>query len=402
MPLLSSIRINGLLSFGDNGVEVALGGLNVLIGPNGSGKSNLIEVFGLLQAIPNDILIPIRQGWGINEWLWKGSKKNDHASIETVIGYPDGIMPLRYKISIGAKGQTMEIIEENLSNEKPLHGYNEPYLFLDVKNSRGVLNKKPSKKSVENYNYRQERRLRPEDLDPNQSVLAQRRDPDQYPEITYLGKKFSQIKIYREWNFGRFTAPRLPQKTDLPEDFLLEDASNLGLVLNDLQHRGSMKPKSIVSHLREFYENAERITVKIHGGTVHLYLHEKGYIEPIPATRLSDGTLRFLCLLAILCHPSPPPLICLEEPELGLHPDIIPTVADMLVEAANRTQLIVTTHSDILIDALTTYPETVIVCEKGETGTEMRRLEAKTLQKWLKSYSLGELWRKGEIGGTRW
>jgi predicted ATPase len=75
---------------------------------------------------------------------------------------------------------------------------------------------------------------------------------------------------------------------------------------------------------------------------------------------LSDGSLRYLCLLAILCDPEPPPLIGLEEPELGLHPDLLPKVADLLVAAAQRTQLIVTTHSDILVDALTERPDALV------------------------------------------
>lgn len=87
-----------------------------------------------------------------------------------------------------------------------------------------------------------------------------------------------------------------------------------------------------------------------------------------------DGTLRYLCLLAILCDPEPPPLICLEEPELGLHPDILPKVADLLKAASERTQIIVTSHSDILVDAMTDCPDVVVVCEKHEGKTEMTRL----------------------------
>jgi hypothetical protein len=62
---------------------------------------------------------------------------------------------------------------------------------------------------------------------------------------------------------------------------------------------------------------------------------------------------------------------------------------------------VVTTHSDILVSALTEIPETVLVCERDESGSHLRRLEADTLKKWLENYSLGELWRMGEIGGTR-
>ena len=122
----------------------------------------------------------------------------------------------------------------------------------------------------------------------------------------------------------------------------------------------------------------------------------------IPARRLSDGTLRYLCLLAILVDPDPPPLIVIEEPELGLHPDIHPQLAALMVDASSRTQLIVTTHSDILVDALTDTPEAVVVCENVDGSTQLERLTSETLEPWLDKYRLGELWLRGEIGGTRW
>ena len=122
----------------------------------------------------------------------------------------------------------------------------------------------------------------------------------------------------------------------------------------------------------------------------------------IPATRLSDGTLRYLCLLAVLCHPNPPPLVCIEEPELGLHPDVLPTLADLLKEASTRTQLIVTTHSDVLVDAMSDQPDSVLVAEKTAGVTTLTRLDATKLKPWLEKYRLGQLWTRGDIGGTRW
>jgi predicted ATPase len=105
-------------------------------------------------------------------------------------------------------------------------------------------------------------------------------------------------------------------------------------------------------------------------------------------------------LLSILCHPKPPPLICIEEPELGLHPDIIPQVAKLLLEASQRTQLVVTTHSEALVSALSEVPEAIIVCERDDNGTQLRRLEPEKLKEWLERYKLGELWSMGEIGGN--
>ena len=124
--------------------------------------------------------------------------------------------------------------------------------------------------------------------------------------------------------------------------------------------------------------------------------------NPIPATRLSDGTLRYLCLLAILYNPTPPPVVCIEEPELGLHPDIVAGLAKHLLAASERMQLIVTTHSDILVDALTWNPETIIVCESVDGATQMKRLDPDAIKGWLENYRLGELWSSGHIGGNRW
>ena len=80
----------------------------------------------------------------------------------------------------------------------------------------------------------------------------------------------------------------------------------------------------------------------------------------------------------------------------------MPTLAALLREASTRSQLIVTTHSDVLVDALTEEPESVVVCEKHGGLTQLRRLNKDDLTQWLARYSLGELWMKGELGGSRW
>ena len=112
--------------------------------------------------------------------------------------------------------------------------------------------------------------------------------------------------------------------------------------------------------------------------------------------------MRFTALLSILLHPNPPAVVAIEEPEIGLHPDMIPTVAELLKDAATRCQLFVTTHSDALISALSDTPDSVVICEKTDGTTTVQRLEKEPLEDWLKKYSLGELWASGELGGTRW
>lgn len=386
--LIHEIKLNNFLSFSESAQTIPLGPLNVVIGPNGSGKSNLLESIELLRSAPEQLLKPIREGGGVRDWLWKGGRGNPTASLNVVVDNPKGAQRLRYLLSFAEIGQRFEITDEKVENEKPDTGYQQAYFFYHFNRGHPTLNVNGNK-----------RVLREEDVDMEKSILSQRRDPDQYPEITYLGQTLAKIRLYREWSFGRYTAPRLPQKADLPNEVLEPDASNLGLVLNRLRREPIIKAR-LLKALRALYDGIDDYDVQIEGGTVQVFFHEGRFT--VPATRLSDGTLRYLCLLAILCHPNPPPLVCIEEPELGLHPDILPTLAELLKEASERCQIIVTTHSDVLVDAMTDRPEAVLICEKTVEGTVMHRLNAADLKPWLEKYRLGELWTRGEIGGTRW
>jgi predicted ATPase len=391
--LVKHVYLKNFLSFGSEGMPLDLKPLNVLIGPNGSGKSNFLEAFEFLRNAPGDIAKPIRQGGGISDWLWKnGGERASEAVVDFVIEYPAGHQDLRYGLSFAEVGRRFEVRNEWIKNESVDPGFEQPYFYYHYnEDGRTMISIKGDANR---------RSLRREDVALDKSILAQRRDPDQFPEITYLGKKFEEIQLFREWGFGRYTAPRLPQKADLPDNFLLPDASNLGLVLSHLREEVETK-QQLLEALRQLYEGIEDYGASLKGGTVQVFFQEGRRF--IPATRLSDGTLRYLALLAILLHPTPPPLICIEEPELGLHPDIMPTVAKLLKEASTRTQLIVTSHSDILLDALTETPEAIVVCEKTpEQGTALRRLDPEQLKPWLEKYRLGELWTRGGIGGLRW
>lgn len=387
--LIHAIQLNNFLSFGAVEKLIPLGPLNVIIGPNGSGKSNLLESIALLQSAPEQLLKPIREGGGVRDWLWKGAQGTPTASLDVLIDNPKGGQSLRYHLAFTEVGQRFEIVDERVENEAPDGAeHTQPYFYYRFNSGRPVLNVKGTNRSLQR-----------EDVDLERSILSQRRDPDQYPEITYLGQVLGKMRLYREWSFGRYTAPRLPQKADLPNDMLEPDASNLGLVLNRLRRDPEVK-RRLLTALQALYDGIEDYDVQIEGGTVQVFFHEGRFM--MPATRLSDGTLRYLCLLAVLCHPNPPPLVCIEEPELGLHPDVLPTLAELLKEAATRTQLIVTTHSDALVDAMSDQPEAVLVAEKSDAGTTLTRLDAERLKPWLEKYRLGQLWTRGEIGGTRW
>ncbi len=391
--MLQSIQMRNLLSFGPESDVIPLDRLNVVIGPNASGKSNLLEAIALLQSAPGQINQPIREGGGVRDWLWKGTEGTPIAMIEVVIDTPCGDdrpgQPLRYRIEFTESGKRFEIVDERIENAQPYPGHENPYFYYRYQNNRPVLNVKDVG----------ERTLKREDIDPERSILAQRRDPDSYPEITRLAETLSDIRIYRDWALGRYTAPRTPQPADLPNRWLEPDARNLGLVLNRLRLRQQTRDR-LLDAFRAVYAEARDLDVTIESGRVQVLVEEDRFF--VPATRLSDGTLRYLCLLAVLCDDDPPPLVCIEEPELGLHPDLTHRIADLLLDASERTQLIVTTHSPALVDAFHDNAGFVRVCEKADGGTQVKRLDPDRLKPWLEKYRLGELWTSGEIGGTRW
>lgn len=401
-PILKELRLTNILSFGPDTESIPFGPLNVLIGPNGSGKSNLLEIISLLRAAPRDLSAPVKEAGGVRDWLWKGAE-NPTATIEAVVANSvDPDMPVRHRFSFVEHGMRFEVTAERIENEEPFPSYTEPVYYYRNENGYIKLRAKRQHQAriVSEFGEGEdndERQLPRDKINPERSVLSQVKDPERYPLLTYLTEMYDSFRIYREWTFGRYTPPRQPQKADLPTEYLSETCENLPLVLQSLRPRAK---QDIFDSLNYLFPEIDDFYVEISGGWVQLYLEEGTF--SIPATRLSDGTLRYLCLIAILCHPTPPPLVCIEEPELGLHPDVLPHLAELMIAASKRCQLIVTTHSDMLVDALTETPESVIVCEKRDGKTKMQRLNRDDLKEWLETYRLGDLWLKGELGGTRW
>ena len=400
---LETIRLHRVLSYGPSNEDIVLEPLNVLIGPNASGKSNLIEALSVLQAAPRDIQAPTREGGGVGEWLWKREPDSVGSLIDVTLSHHSAIKKhrcqIRYSLTFAAPDERFHLLEEEIQTLEPKSSEDSESRILY---KGGMLHSEPLIYAV-NPGGTNGRllELKLGDVRIDQSILSQRRDPQSYPELTHVALEFERIRFYREWNFGRHASARHPQRTDDEKDFLLEDASNLALVLNNMMNQPGLKGQ-LLEHMTNFYPFIDDINTTINGGTVQIFFHEKGLQKAIPATRLSDGSLQYLCLLAVLLHPVPPNVICIEEPELGLHPDIIPEVGKLLIEASKRSQIFVTTHSDILVDSLSEVPEAVVVCEKVDGATQLRRLDSESLKHWLKDYGLGQLWTRGELGGTRW
>jgi predicted ATPase len=373
---LAAIIAKNVLSFGAPTLNVDLGPLNVLVGANGSGKSNLLEILRLLSAAPNGLAAYVSEGGGVASWVRWMAYPTPTALVGAIIQV-DGAQ-FEHSFSFVAAGARFTLTDELVGE-----GAGAWEFILKP----GVTVVKRDGKLVSTT------------VQNDQSVLAQLKDPSAYPVMDLFQRLYVGIRVYREWTFGPRCPARFPQTVDLPVLGLTEDGRNLAHVLLSLRDSAATAT-ALQENARSFLRGLDDIHFEEIGGTLRFFLTLDG--APIPAIRLSDGTLRWLALLAILLDPTPPPVVCIEEPELGLHPDMIPILARLLREASERTQVIITTHSDILVDALSDVPEAILVCERGEEGTTIRRLEPDALAEWLKTYSLGELWRRGQLGGNRW
>ncbi|MBI5154152.1 AAA family ATPase [Candidatus Poribacteria bacterium] len=304
-------------------------------------------------------------------------------------------MPLRHHLSFTEDYGRFLLLSEEVTHAEAYRGESEPRMIFKSSGEEATLNPNPLAAGTPIL-----RRVAGAEYEKNLSALAQFRDRVTYNDLTHLARVYEGTRIYRDWALGRSAPARQPQRTDVLSDVLEEDLSNLAVVLNKLSEVSEVR-SAILKHMERLLRGTSHFGVSLQPGVGQIFLHENGM--RIPALRLSDGTLRALALMTILCDPRPPPLICLEEPELGLHPDAVTVIADLLREASKRCQIIVTTHSEVLVDAFSEEPEAIIVFEKDdERGTRMQRLSKEKLSEWLKEYSLNTLWRMGMIGGNRW
>ncbi len=227
--VLRQIAPRNLLSFGPDTEPLPLANLNVLIGPNGAGKSNLLEAIVLMRAAPGDIPGIVRRGGGVRDWIWKGAKQAT-ASIDLIIHNPKGRQPLRHIIAFRENEQRFRLDDERIENEAADDNESGPCFYYHFKHGNPTINL--------NFPSRGKRKLAHETVDVGRSILSQFREPEMYPEFSYLADIYETIRIYREWAFGCATVFRESQKADMRNDRLEEDLSNLGLFLNGSTHIG--------------------------------------------------------------------------------------------------------------------------------------------------------------------
>ena len=376
--LIERLRVQGLLSFGPDGIDIPLESLNVLIGPNGSGKSNLLQVLGLLRtATGGDRVLFDGRDW--EKLLWHGPP---HMSDDA---------PAKARVVADVRLPGLEQQREyHLELFPSTGGHVKEYILMDDRSELAILHRQYSHiRLYSNWAF---------------GSLASIRDgqgPPAKPSWPSDTENSGLIPDVGQDKYIRYKRDLYNPITSWPHEddkWLTETAGNLPGVISRFS---SDRRVALGKYLNRLYDGIVGIATPFIDGKVSVVIEENSGRQ-IPAERLSDGTLRYLSLLAVLLDPDPPPLIAIEEPELGLHPDIVFELAKLLVEASERTQLVVTTHSRALVDALTDHPTSVVACDKHEGQTWFKRADPEVLESWLDEYSLGQVWSMGGIGGNRW
>lgn len=402
MPLRQLV-IEGLLSFGEM-TSFDFGQLNILVGPNGSGKSNLLDCIRILRYAPFNIQDAFIDS-GFEDWLYKGANSQSGiAFLQVIVKVPELPDMILHKIRLGpslnSRAPLEEVVSSALEVKEQADLFNEQTSQFHEKANPYFVGSYRSVATLSILGPGKRRRERAFDYDPFRSILSQIRDTVQYPEITRLSSLYTNFRIYSEWTFGRNSNLREAASTSRSDPILSESMDDLALVLNSFEKTSTHE--KIRVFLRELKETYHDYVTRVLFGRVGIELVEAPFDLPLPARRLSDGTLRFLALAAILLQPNPPPLICLEEPELGMHPDMIRMVARMIIDASTRTQLVITTHSEHLLVALQDDFDVLFAFNAGLTGSLVRRFSKKEHEAWRQEHTLGELWTSGELGGNRW
>lgn len=354
---LSRMTISGYKSI--KKCDITFGKINVLIGSNGAGKSNFISAFSLLQNIlAKNLQVTVAQS-GVNSLLYNGIKETDEVAFEVFFGnnsYGFNLIP---------------------TDDNRLIFRNEYFGYSPWGNESTVA--RGNSESMWDTGVQN-------NIDPYVIPILEKQN----------------WRVYHFHDTGR--SAKVKQEHNISNNkVLMFDAANLAAFLYRLKKNYKKNYDEIVQTIQLIAPYfLDFILEPQEGNEEQIVLKWKQNVcdDIFNVSQLSDGTLRFICLATLLLQPHElqPATIVVDEPELGLHPYAITIFAEMVKQLSDEKQIIISTQSVELLNEFDV--EDIIVVNRGENGSEFKRLNEKELKVWLdEDYALGDLWKKNILGG---
>lgn len=403
--------------------------LTVVIGANAVGKSTLIDCLQLIAECCDFPLNTVMgRHWGTASLL---TAENSNGQLTWKITFHKPAawddIPLEpgkswvYEVVLQADAQGQMYPQyEILRNREPIQGYTEPLKFLEATpHKRHIFDKEQSR--LIPFDEAQSSPAVVRDADSvaappgsgqagaQQEVallLSQIRFFNEFPIPSWVRALLAHMAFYPGFDVTHSSALRTKAADIKPDTALSSSGDNLGTVLHEILTRYDFRPAA--EELRDFLRVAYPAFEEIHCDTTYgtppqvlVRVRERGMSRSMEMWELSDGMLRFLCLASALLNPQPRPLVAIDEPELGLHPGLLPIVAEMIKTAAERTQVLVTTHSPDLLNCFNIGDVAVMARNTDDAKVAWHRpANRKTLVQMLNNVTgetLGDLHRSGEL-----
>ncbi len=401
------------------------GDLNVWIGPNGSGKSNLIRVLRFLK----DAVAETAESQGVNEFEQAIVELGDKNILDRNIDLPGAVgigfefekspsFPggLRFSLELLVKSTgTPSVKREVFCEASPRTDQKEgPFCYYkahDVESGSAVVSayrENGSSTRLEGLTDAPTNRLT---LNAIPRLLENSEYPPESTPIYKVRRKV--VESISRWQFYNANDMNLKEireaepKIGPPEEYLSSSGRNLAVVFDNLNQKHVDFEDKINACMKSILPATKKIRA-VRAGRLRLTIewHMEGVTEPFYLDDMSDGSVRMLCWAVVLNSPEPPPLVVIDEPELGLHPAWLSPLAEWLKSASERTQIVVTTHSPDLLDRFTDRLEDVTCLQyDGSAHFFPKRLSREALREKLEEgWELGDLYRVGDpdIGGWPW
>lgn len=413
--MIKSIKITQFFSFGKDTTIILSPETNILVGINGTGKSNFLKaLLFLYESVAGEGMEKLfAEKWGGFSSVVNFSDAKTEKIVLIFEFDKEDLQKLHkdayvfeenpiYQISIIKQGITSYRLDEVFFQDTPTDNFT---VFLGKIQEKFIISKegltfiqKGDKIEIEG-----KEEITSENFHSKELILRQLSDPNQYPALHTLKRAIEQIKVYSYFDTTQNSIVRQlsPYYSAV---HLLQDGRNITHLLNYMSNQEIPAYKQIMELLRKHINpNFEDLGFMIMGnGKILLTLKEKYLEKTITIDHISDGTLRFLLLLSILYNPNRGKIICIDEPEIGLHPDMIKTIAEGIKYAAKTgSQMIIATHSPLLLNYFEL--EDLQIFEKNAQNESIVIQKTEDdFKDWEGEFLVGQMWLSGQIGGVRW